>query len=370
VNASSIRKDSNHLFDEKLVFKYPFNSTIQFSDIYFHPSSNFIVVKNTENDYLIFDFTLNLYYIMHNSKITFKLKMNLFNPNETVKQILLKPYEINYFLKSQSDLKLMNINEFKVDNNIQNALFTRKINNNSMFFYDGKNITGIFIEISSKFIQTNKPKIFNPLLDEFQLLKNHLRGQNYESAFKILTIIQNFNYWIQSLFLIINKLCHSPTNILLIKKHTLASMMEYLREKVFEDDQKTQSVNNIKILCFTNLVYRCLSIKQYEYAYLIAEKLSCSFLYKIIAAHAKLNKFSGISFLASNKLEDTMHEAEDSIMTDLNKIIQNSSYVLSQNNLQILLKDIDHLLENNSLNSEYIKEFNGLEINLASKILI
>jgi hypothetical protein len=86
-----------------------------------------------------------------------------------------------------------------------------------------------------------------------------------------------------------------------------------------------------------------------------------------MAAHAKLNKFSGISFLASNKLEETMHESEDSIMTDLNKIIQNSSYVLSQNNLQILLKDIDHLLENNSLNSEYIKEFNDLEINLASK---
>jgi hypothetical protein len=293
--------------------------------------------------------------------------MNLFNPNEPVNQILLKPYEVNYFLRSQSDIKINNLNEFRIDRGIQNALFTRKINNNSMFFYDGKSITGIFIEISSKFNQSNRPKIFNPLLDEFQLLKNHLRGQNYESAFKILTIIQNFNYWIQALFLIINKLCHSATNILLIKKHTLAYMLDYLKEKVFEDEMKTQSVQNIKVLCFTNLVYRCLSIRQYEYAYLIADKLSCNFLFKIIAAHAKLNKFAGLSYLASNKLEESAQDTDDNIINDLNKIITNSNFVLSQNNLQILLKDIDHLLENNSLSSDYIKEYNGLEINLASK---
>jgi hypothetical protein len=295
--------------------------------------------------------------------------MNLFNNHDTVKQVLLKPYEIFYFLKSQSDLKLSNLNEFKIDKNIQNALFTRKINNNSMFFFDNKSITGIFIEISSKFNQNNKPKIFNPLLDEFQLLKNHLRGQNYESAFKILTIIQNFNYWIQGLFLIINKLCHSPTNILLIKKHTLGSMMDYLKEKVFEDEHKTQSVNNIKILCFTNLVYRCLSIRQYEYAFLMAEKLNNMFLYKVISAHAKLNKFAGISYLSSHKIEEMTTETDDNIINDLNKIITNSNFVLSQSNLQILLKDIDHLLESNSLSSDYIKEFNGLEINLASRFI-
>lgn len=38
--------------------------------------------------------------------------------------------------------------------------------------------------------------------------------------------------------------------------------------------------------------------------------------------------------------------------------------------MQTLLKDIDHLLENNNLNSDYIKENNSLEINLPSNYII
>lgn len=61
-------------------------------------------------------------------------------------------------------------------------------------------------------------------------------------------------------------------------------------------------------------------------------------------------------------------DADDSIISDLNKIITNSNYVLSISNLQVLLKDIDHLLENNNLNSDYLRDNNSLEINLQSKI--
>ena len=225
------------------------------------------------------------------------------NFTDNVSQVLLKPYEINYFVRSSFDAKQNMVNDFKIDRQIQNHVFTGKLNNNSMFFFDSRNICGIFIEISSKFIHNTKHKTLNPLIDEFLLLKNHLRGQNYESAFKILTIIQNFSLWIQGLFLIVNKLCQSPNNILLIKRHALSSIMEYLKEKAFEDEKTTITVNNIKVLCFSNFIYRCISVKQYEYAYLIAEKLNMPFYFKIIAAHAKLNKFSGIAYLANCKIE-------------------------------------------------------------------
>lgn len=287
------------IFDDKLMFKYPLSSSVKFADIYFHPSSNFIVVKDTQNDYLIFDFTLNLYYIMHNSKITVKLNMRSFEQNTKVRQLTLKPYDIYYFTKSV--YKELNVGEFTVDRKIQKVIFEGKLNNNSMFFYDNKVINGIFIEISSKFDNDNN---LNSLLDEFQLLKNHLRGQNFDSSFKILKIIQNFNLWVQALFLIVNKLCHSSTNILLIKKDSLAAALSYLNEKNFDNDKhKNATVANIKNLCFTNLLYRCLSINQYEYAYLIAEKLNSPVLFKTIVSHSKLNRFYGISYLASNKLE-------------------------------------------------------------------
>lgn len=42
--------------------------------------------------------------------------------------------------------------------------------------------------------------------------------------------------------------------------------------------------------------------------------------------------------------------------------------MLSISNLQVLLKDIDHLLENNNLNSDYLRDNNSLEINLQSSL--
>jgi len=318
---------------------------------------------------------------MNNSKISVKLNMNTFEKEEKVKQLYLKSYEIYYHVKNALSSKKSNysnmtlnkineINDYKIDRNIQKIIYSGRLNNNSMFFFDSKCINGIFIEISSVFNQTLS---LNPLLDEFQLLKNHLRGQNLESSFKIIMMISNFSIWLQALLLIVNKLCHSATNIHLVKKPSLLSFLNYLKSKNFGDEGKNSTFTNIKIICFTNLLYRCLSIKQYEYAYLIAEKLALPFMYKIIISHSRLNKFLGISYLARNKLElenSQSGEAEDTIINDINKIISSSNFVLAQQNMQILVKDIDQLLENNNLNSDYMKENNSLEINLPRNNLL
>jgi hypothetical protein len=176
-----------------------------------------------------------------------------------------------------------------------------------MFFVNSRSINGIFIEISSKFNQKNT---LNSTLDEFQLLKNHLRGQNFDSSFKIMTIISNFQQWIYSLFLITNKLCHHPQNILLIKRHSLAAVLNYLKDKKFNDDEKNNTFANIRNLCFTNIVLRCLSIRQYEYAYLIIDTLEMNHLLKLLSAHCKLTKFLGVNYLACSKLE-IANENED-----------------------------------------------------------
>jgi hypothetical protein len=379
VNSASLSPHSQDIYDSKMIFKYPLNSPVKFCDIYFHPSSNFIVVKDTENDYLVFDFTLNLYYIMHNSKISVKLNMSSFEKNQQVKGIQLKPYEIYYHIRNTlaesksegfSSIKLNQLNDFKIDKSIQKIIYTGKLNNNSMFFYDSKCIHGIFIEISSVF---NQNLNLNPLLDEFQLLKNHLRGQNFDSSIKILMMIANFTLWLQAMLLIFNKLCQSPLNILLLKKHSLNSLLIYLKDKSFEDETKNSTVNNIKLICFTNLIYRCLSSKQYEYAFLIAEKSGQAVLYKLIVSHCRQSKFYGIGYLACHKLDgesNQENENDENIINDLNKIVKSSNFVLSQSNLQTLVKDIDQLLEQNSLNSEYMKENNVLEINLQSKYKI
>ena len=229
-----------------------------------------------------------------------------------------------------------------------------------MYFYNSRVINGIFIEISSKFNQKNT---LNPILDEFQLLKNHLRGQNFDSSFKIMTIISNFQQWIYSLFLITNKLCHHPQNILLIKRHSLAAALKYLKEKNFNDEEKNNTIANIRNLCFTNIVLRCLSIRQYEYAFLIIDILHMNYLLKLLMAHCKLTKFLGVNYLACSKLEGE-NENEDNIITELNKIIVSTNFTLSQNNMQLLIKDIDELIESDKLNTDYLKEYNSLEINL------
>ena len=347
-------------FDNKIMFKYPLNSAnVKFVDMYIHPSSNFIVVRDSQSSFLIFDFTLNLYYIMYNSKISVKLNMDIFDPTEKVNNLKFKSYELNYFIKnSNSNFNI--IDEFKIDKDIKNMILIQKIQNNAMFFYNSRVITGIFIEISSKFNQKNS---LNPILDDFQLLKNHLRGQNFESSFKILMILNNFQQWIYSLFLITNKLCHHPQNILLIKRHSLSQALQYLKEKTFHDEEKNNTITNIRNLCFTNIVLRCLSIRQYEYAYLIIDKLQLTNLLKLLVSHCKLTKFLGINYLACTKLEENS-EADENVITELNKIISSTNFTLSQNKLQSLIKDIDELIESDSLNTDYLKEYNSLEINL------
>ena len=352
--------DEKITFDNKIIFKYPLNSSnVKFIDMYIHPSSDFIVVRDSQSSFLIFDFTLNLYYIMYNSKISVKLNMDIFDSTEKVFNLKFKPYELNYFIKNSNSN--FNINEeFKIDKELKNMILLQKIQNNGMFFYNSRVITGIFIEISSKFNQKNS---LNTILDDFQLLKNHLRGQNFESSFKILMILNNFQQWIYSLFLITNKLCHHPQNILLIKRHSLSQALQYLKEKSFHDEEKNNTITNIRNLCFTNIVLRCLSIRQYEYAYLIIDKLQLTNLLKLLVSHCKLTKFLGINYLACTKLEENS-ESDENVITELNKIISSTNFTLSQNKLQSLIKDIDELIESDNLNIEYLKEYNSLEINL------
>ena len=352
--------DDKITFDNKIIFKYPLNSSnVKFIDMYIHPSSDFIVVRDSQSSFLIFDFTLNLYYIMYNSKISVKLNMDIFDSTEKVFNLKFKPYELNYFIKNSNSN--FNINEeFKIDKELKNMILLQKIQNNGMFFYNSRVITGIFIEISSKFNQKNS---LNTILDDFQLLKNHLRGQNFESSFKILMILNNFQQWIYSLFLITNKLCHHPQNILLIKRHSLSQALQYLKEKSFHDEEKNNTITNIRNLCFTNIVLRCLSIRQYEYAYLIIDKLQLTNLLKLLVSHCKLTKFLGINYLACTKLEENS-ETDENVITELNKIISSTNFTLSQNKLQSLIKDIDELIESDNLNIEYLKEYNSLEINL------
>ena len=349
--------DEKITFDNKIIFKYPLNSSnVKFIDMYIHPSSDFIVVRDSQSSFLIFDFTLNLYYIMYNSKISVKLNMDIFDSTEKVFNLKFKPYELNYFIKNSNSN--FNINEeFKIDKELKNMILLQKIQNNGMFFYNSRVITGIFIEISSKFNQKNS---LNTILDE---LKNHLRGQNFESSFKILMILNNFQQWIYSLFLITNKLCHHPQNILLIKRHSLSQALQYLKEKSFHDEEKNNTITNIRNLCFTNIVLRCLSIRQYEYAYLIIDKLQLTNLLKLLVSHCKLTKFLGINYLACTKLEENS-ESDENVITELNKIISSTNFTLSQNKLQSLIKDIDELIESDNLNVEYLKEYNSLEINL------
>jgi len=246
---------------------------------------------------------MNLYYIMQNSKITVKLNMNSFKSNANVKQYNEKVYHVNTFFKEKLKISNSDLDDILLEKEIINAYQIEKNNNNFMIFYDNRIINGIFIEISTKFEQEILQIQTPQLIDEIQLLKNHLRGQNFESSFKILMMIQNFNLWIQCFILICNKLSQSPSNILLVKRHTLNSVLDYLNEKIFEEEFKIISIQNLKIFCLTSIVLKCLNTKQYEYAYLIAEKLNVPFLYKVIKSHSKLNNFLGVSYMCCTKLE-------------------------------------------------------------------
>ena len=354
----------NLIFSDKMIFKYPFNSSaVKFVDIYVHPSSHFIIVRDSENNFLIFDFTLNLYYIINNSKISVKMNMDNFTINEIVRCKNYKPYEINFFIKDKyeanNELKFPE-DEFRINKELRDFIVQNKFQNNAMFFFNSRIITTIIIDITGVFNSKNK---LNQIIDEYQLLKNHLRGQNFDSAFKILMLLSNFQQWLCSLFLITNKICQKPSNILLIKKSSLSQALVYLKNKTFEDEEKTNAVATIRNSCFTNVILRCLHVRQYEYAYLIIDKLGLGHLLKTLVAHSKLTQFLGINYLACTKLEENS-ENEENIINELNKIIASTNFTLSQNKLQLLIKDIDELIESDGINMNYLKEYNSLEINL------
>ncbi len=240
---------------------------------------------------------------MQNSKITVNLKMMSFKGNPDLNQYIEKPYHVYNFFKEKLKISNSEIDDILLEKEIINAYLIEKNNNNFMIFYDKRIINGIFIEISTKF-ELDIQQIQSPqLIDEIQLIKNHLRGQNFQSSFKILMMIQNFNVWIQCFILICNKLSQSPYNILLVKRYTLNSVLDYLNDRIFEEEFKIISIANLKIFCLTSIVLKCLNTRQYEYAYLIAEKLNVPFLFKVIKSHSKLNNFLGISYMCCTKLE-------------------------------------------------------------------
>ena len=351
----------NFLFNEKIIFKYPFNSsTVKFIDIFVHPSSNFIVVRDTENSFLIFDFTLNLYYILNNSKISVKMNMDNFELNEEVRCQTYKPYEINYFFHTKVDKFKLPTTEFKIEKDLRNLIIQEKFQNNAMFFFNSRIISTTIIDIAGIFNLKNR---LNPIIDEFQLLKNHLRGQNFDSAFKIMMLLNNFQQWLCSLFLITNKICQKPSNILLIKKSSLSQALTYLKNKTFDDVQDNNAAINLRNSCFINIILRCLHVRQYEYAYLIIDKLQMINMLKLLVGHSKMTQFLGINYLACTKLEE-ISENEDNVINELNKIIASTNFTLSQNKLQLLIKDIDKLIESDTLDTNYLKEYNSLEINL------
>ena len=137
-NTNKNKENNNftNAYDDKLIFKYPLNSpNVKFTDIYVHPSSNFVVIRDSQSTFLIFDFTLNLYYIMHNSKITVKLNMNSFDKNEDVKFLKFKPYELNYFIKNYRSTNQWNVtNEFRLNKEMKSAIAKGKFMYNSMLF--------------------------------------------------------------------------------------------------------------------------------------------------------------------------------------------------------------------------------------------
>ena len=194
---------------------------------------------------------------------------------------------------------LSTLDDLTVDRKYQDVINIKKNRNHALCLYDSKYINLFFLEIISKLSNDSLPNSF----DEIHLFKSHLKGQNYESAFKVLKVIDAFNIWIQCFIMILNKLCGCPSNIILIKKSAFEKILVNIMSKKFNDDTKNNAIQNIKILCFSNLFYRCLSTKQYEYAYLIAEKLNLQYLYKIINSHCKLNKCLGVAYLACTKLE-------------------------------------------------------------------
>lgn len=408
VKSLSLTKDatSNQLFNKAHIYKYCIDTDITFKDLFVHSTGMFILVKDFAGSFLVFDYTLNLYYIINDSVISVKLDLQFYNDKSyntsrsndnkhliensidnnlnNFKLDIVKTIYINNTDIYSSTLSINNklginstisINDYDVDNNLKSALIKERVNDNLLYLYDSKYLYAISLEVNTSFNYFNKnntlsnDKINNNVIksntiDDFQLLKNNLRGNNFECSIRILNSIDNYNLYIQSLLFIINKLSHNSTNILLVKRNVLSDLFENIKEKDFFDENKNLTLQTIKTLAFTNLIYRCLSIKQYEYAFLIADKLSLNYLFKLILAHAKQTKFLGIAYLCCHKIDENQSENDDNIVNDINKIIASSNFVMSQQNVQNLLKDIEFLLENDDLNNNYTKEKNTLGLDL------
>ena len=170
------------------------------------------------------------------------MNMNNFDINEPVRYQTYKPYEINYFFHTKVDTNLgfnaPNI-EFIIEKDLRNLIVQEKFQNNAMFFFNSRSITTTIIDITGIF---NLKYNLNPIIDEYQLLKNHLKGQNFDSAFKIMMLLNNFQQWLLSLFLITDKICQKPSNILLIKKSSLSQALNYLKNKTFADEEKNNQL--------------------------------------------------------------------------------------------------------------------------------
>lgn len=364
------------------IFKYSLNSNITFIDLLVHPSSNFILVMDELGDFLVFDFTLNLYSIINNSKMNLKISIPflreekeneiLLNNNEEnyqsgerkIKEIFIKGNELYHAFQLASNIEKKQDyqqNSFEINSLWKSNIKLNKIRDNFHIIYNSNNIFILNFEISSNI---NKNSLSSNIINEYLIIKNHLKGLNFESAFSILTCIDNFNLWIYSFLFIINKMCQSPNIISSIKRYSFNEFIESIKEKKFQDEYKDTTSNTIKSIGLSNLLYRFMSIKQYEYAYVIAEKYASSNMLKIILSHSKQTRFLGIAYLCCHRLEEMKTDHDDTIANEINKIFFNSNFVMSQQNLKNVIKDLDYLLENNNLNNDYFSDCNPLEINL------
>lgn len=372
---------SQGVFNSSSSYKYSFTNNVKLVDLFFHHSSNFIIVKNMINDFFIFDYTLNVYHLLNNSKIIISFSPFIENSNsnnETDQNINIfsykcwqtfSAYKISSINKGSNILNNKSFNNFKAEETddfiikptFMKELYTKNSLNDYLFIYNKTKIVKVSFELSSNF---SKNQISLNLIDTYSLIKNHLKGNNFESVIRILKSLSNTNSWIKSFLLLLNKLCQCQTNILNVKRHILLELLENMNQNFNDGEKSNSNLLNLKILAFSNLIYRCLSSKQYEYAFLIAEKLGLTYLYKLIVSHSKQCKYLGVAYLCCSKIEEIQNEADDSIINDINKIMTSSNFVLSQSNMQNMLRDIDQLLENGNLDSEYLKEHNTLDLNL------
>lgn len=205
---------------------------------------------------------------------------------------------------------------------------------------------------------------------DYVLLKNHIKSNNYESAFKLLLLLRDYDQWLKAFFLTINKLTQNGENVLFLKRTTLRKLIIGMNNKDFGDDSKNAHFRSIKILALSNMFYRCLASKHYECAFLIADTINNVPLFKILISHAKHNKFLSIAYLAASKIEALVEDGDDSVMSQINKLASNNGFNFSQNNLHNIIKDIDNLMSQNEVEGDYVVDHNPMEIDIECELLI